>query len=212
MSLFLKLKKRLLLRRYPGIRDLLEEVDLSSPVEEAVFTVFDTETTGLDPKKAELVSIGALKVQNLQIDLSSAFHRFLKPSRLEVSSVEIHGITWEELEKKGEEPRAVVEDFLRYVRGTVLVGFNVEFDRRVVERYSLRYLGIPLPNYRVDVFRIWKSREGQGKDLQGMARELDIPIQGVHSALDDAYITALLFLRLVWRMRKEPLRSLPLVL
>ncbi len=215
MSLILKLKKKLLLKKYSdseNFQRFFKDVDLNVPIREASFTVFDTETTGLDPKRAELVSVGAFKVEDLQIDLSSAFHRFVKPLNLERSSVEIHGITWEELIERGEEPKTVIGDFLEYVSGTILVGFNIEFDRRMIEKYSVRHFGIPLLNYRLDVFRLWKRKGGQERDLQGIAKELDIPTAGIHSALDDAYITALVFLKLVYRMRDESLRSLPLMI
>ncbi|MDQ7082561.1 MAG: 3'-5' exonuclease [Aquificota bacterium] len=68
----------------------------------ATFTVFDTETTGLDPKKSELISIGALKVREMSLKLSSTLHRFILPAELSRSSVEVHGITLEELREKAE--------------------------------------------------------------------------------------------------------------
>ncbi len=215
MNLILKIKKSILLRRFSSkehFRNFFQDVDLETPVYKATFTVFDTETTGVDPRKAELVSVGALKVENLQLELSTAFHRFIRPSNLEKSSVEVHGITEEELKEKGEEPEVVVKDFLEYAKGTVLVGFNVEFDRKMVEKYTLRFFGIPLPNYRLDVFRLWRRRGGHGKNLREIAQELGVPVTGIHFALDDAYTTALIFLKLVYGMRKEPLKSLPLML
>ena len=215
MNLLLKLKKNIFLRKYSkskNFRRFFEDVDLDTPIERATFTVFDTETTGLDLKRAELISVGALRIKEFQIDLSSAFQRFVKPSKLERSSVEIHGITWDELDKNGEKPEKVVGDFLDYAKGSILVGFNVEFDRKIIEKYTFEHFGIPLPNYRLDVFHLWKKKGGHGKDLKSIAEELHIPSVGVHSALDDAYITALIFLKLVYRMKAEPLRSLPLML
>ncbi len=215
MRLLLEIKKRVLVRRFSSRESFgkfFRDLDLNTPVREATFVVFDTETTGLDPKRAELVSIGALKIRNLRIELASAFHRFVKPSSLDRNSVEIHGITWEDLESKGEEPERVMESFLEYIKGAVLVGFNVEFDRRMVEKYTLGFFGIPLLNYRLEVFQLWRKRGGQETDLRGIAEELEIPVAGLHSAIDDAYITSLIFLKLVHRMKDEPLKVLPLML
>ncbi len=215
MKAFLNLKKRLLIRRYskePAFKRFFSDVNLSTPIKEVTFVVFDTETTGTDPGRAELVSIGALKVRSMEIDLSTAFHRFVKPSSLTRTSVEIHGITLEELSRKGEDELRVVEDFLDYIRGSVLVGFNVRFDVKMIEKVSLRHFRIPILNYRVDVFHLWRRSGKEGKSLKEIAYDLDVPTAGIHSALDDAYITALVFLKLTYRMRDEPLSVLPLML
>jgi DNA polymerase-3 subunit epsilon len=215
MSFFLRLKKKFLLHKYggdPNFKRFFADIDLSRPIEETTFTVFDTETTGLDPKSAELVSVGALRVRKMTLDLSEAFHSFTKPQELTKSSVEIHGITRSELEKRAQPIERVIESFLLYTKGTVLVGFNVEFDRRMVEKYTLKFFGLPLLNYRLDVFHLWKKRGGEGKSLKEIGEELNLPVAGTHSALDDAYITALIFLKLVYRMKGEPIGSLPLML
>jgi len=215
MNLLLQIKRKLLLRRYGDselIRGLLEGIDLRTPIEEANFTVFDTETTGLDVKSSEIVSIGALRIEGMSLRLSTAFHRFIRPENLRRESVEIHGITLEDLERKGETAQKVIEDFLDYVKGSLLVGFNVEFDRRMVSRYTLRLFGVPFITYRVDVFHLWKRRGGQEKSLREIAEDMGIPTEGAHSALDDAYITALVFLKLVSNMREDPLSRLPILL
>jgi len=215
MNLLLRIKRKLLLRKYGDselIRDLLEGIDLRTPIEEARFTIFDTETTGLDVRSSEIVSIGALRIENLSLKLSTAFHRFIKPENLRRESVEIHGITLEELEDKGEDARKVIEDFLDYIRGSLLVGFNVEFDRKMVSKYTLKFFGVPFVTYRVDLFHLWKRRGGQEKSLREIAEDMGIPTEGIHSALDDAYITALVFLKLISNMKGDPLSRLPILL
>ena len=215
MSFYIKIKKRLLERRYRDrevFLELLNAVDLSTPVEKASFIVFDTETTGLHPKRDELISLGALRIENLTLDLSSSFHEFLLPKRLNPESVEVHGITMEELRQKAKRLEDVLEDFLNYARGSVLVGFNVEFDAKVLDRYVRTVFAFPLPFYRLDVFRMWTRTGREGKSLKEIAQELEIPTAALHSALDDAYITALLFLKLAHRLREEPVGRLPLML
>ncbi len=215
MNLLLKLRKKLLIKRFhskPAFARFWQDIDLSQSIQETPFVVFDTETTGLDPKKAELVSIGALKILNLSIFLRYSFHQLVRPQKLTHASVEIHGITEQELREKGKPPQEVIETFLDFIKGCVLVGFNVEFDRKILEKYTRSFLDIPIPAYRLDVFSLWKRQGGEGKSLEEIAKELGIPTVGVHSALDDAYITALIFLKLVCRSKAQPVGSLPLML
>jgi len=81
MKPLLLLKKALLLRKAkksPYFEEFYEETDLNKKVEETTFVVFDCEATDLNPKKAFLLSLGALKVEELKLDLSHSFYRFLK--------------------------------------------------------------------------------------------------------------------------------------
>ena len=215
MSLLYNLRKSILVKRYSSketFRKFYEEVDTSRKVKETTFTVLDTETTSPDIKRARLLSVGALKIENMSVELSTAFHRFVLQEGIEKESVEVHGITEEDLLSKGEPVEAVLEDLLEYAKGTVIVGFNVEFDKKVIERDLKRLFGVPLPMPRLDLLNLLKRTDVAGKTLEGIAKELDIPIGATHSALDDAYTTALLFLRLAHPFRESPLFSLPLMI
>ncbi len=214
MNPLLSIRKKLILRRFknsPAFGRYFKEVNLKQRVKETTFVVFDTETSGLNPKEAILLSVGALKVSNLSIDLSSEFHRFIKPDgEVKASSIEVHGIRPTELSRKGEEAEQVLRDFLEYISGSVLVGFYTRFDVRVVSRYTLKHFGIPLLNYHLDVFELYRRRYSREASLDEVARELNIPSTARHSALDDSYITALAFLKLVYRDGDSELTNLPL--
>ncbi len=215
MNLILNLKKKMLIKRYsqnPYFVRFWEEVDLSKPIKECTFVVFDTETTGLNVRKAELVSLGAVKVVDMSIHISEHIHEFVRPNKLTPQSVEVHGITMEDLKAKEKCPVEVLERFLSFSKGAFLVGFNIEFDRRILEKYTRELFGIPLPNFRLDVFHLWKKPGREGKTLKEIASELEIPVTGLHSSLEDAYITALVFLKLVYTRKEEPVGSLPLML
>ncbi|DAB30632.1 MAG TPA: DNA polymerase III subunit epsilon, partial [Sulfurimonas sp. UBA12504] len=57
------------------------------------YIVFDTETTGLDPKKDEILSIGAVKIKDNKILKSQTFEVFLQNSKeISSKSIKIHGI------------------------------------------------------------------------------------------------------------------------
>ncbi|GAB6066325.1 3'-5' exonuclease [Aquifex pyrophilus] len=211
MRLLNFLKKKLLLKRAknsPYFKDFYENVDLNKKVYETTFVVFDCEATDLNVKKAELLSIGALKVINLSLDISTLFYELVKTN--EIKAAEIHGITREDIEKMGKEPKEVIKDFLTYIKGCVLVGFYVKYDAALVEKYSRLYFNYPLINYKLDVLSLYTRGYYGGKSLDDIAREYGIELKGRHNALDDAYITALLFLKLIYPYRNERLKDLPL--
>ena len=56
-------------------RTFFKDFDQTRPLSEYNFVVFDTELTGLNRKKDEIISIGAVKIKDLQIDLGQTFHR-----------------------------------------------------------------------------------------------------------------------------------------
>lgn len=57
------------------------------------YVVFDTETTGLNPKKDEILSIGAVKIKGNKILTSQTFEVYIKNSKeISSKSIEIHGI------------------------------------------------------------------------------------------------------------------------
>ncbi len=186
---------------------------LDSPIESVRFTVLDTETTGLNARRDTLVSVGAVKVlEGLSLDLSTSFHRFVRVGNIRREAIEVHGITPEEISRFGDSPEKVIGDLMEYITGTVVVGFNVEFDRKFLERHITRIYHIPFPFYRLDVLSLWRRMGGQVASLEEVAKALGVPVTGVHSAIDDAYITALIFLKLIAPIRREPLKVLPLVI
>ena len=57
------------------------------------YIVFDTETTGLNPKKDDILSIGAVKIKNNKILTSQTFEVFIKNTKeISTKSIEIHQI------------------------------------------------------------------------------------------------------------------------
>src|SRR5690606_21261220 len=66
---------------------------------ELTFTVFDTETTGLNPSQGdEIIQIGATRVLNGKLLRSESFEQLVDPQRpLAPESAKIHGITSEML-------------------------------------------------------------------------------------------------------------------
>ena len=83
------------LARFWNKRGLKDDAyaSLFEPYEGDELVVFDTETTGLNPKSDEILSIGAVKIGGGKIRTSQSFEIFLKPSgAISAESIKIHHI------------------------------------------------------------------------------------------------------------------------
>ncbi|MEA2073964.1 MAG: 3'-5' exonuclease [Campylobacterota bacterium] len=167
------------------------------------YVVFDTETTGLNPKEDEILSIGAVKIKGNKILTSQTFEVYIKNLKeISSKSIEIHGIRPCDLENARSADEAVKE-FLNFIQGRVLVGYYLEFDIAMINKYIVPILGIKLPNKAVEISEIYYDSQiatiPQGHiDLRfdTMLKKFDIPNMGVHNAVNDAVMSAMIFLKL----------------
>ena len=92
-------------------------------IDNARFVVLDCETTGLDPRRDRIITIGAVTVQHDEIHLDDSFEVMLELD-YNRASVTVHGITRDETIGAMKEPDALVE-FLQYLGGGVIVGHHI---------------------------------------------------------------------------------------
>ena len=171
------------------------------PSDEVV--VFDTETTGLNPKKDEILSIGAVIVKENKILTSQKFELFVKPTRdINEESIKIHQIRNIDLQNGLESKEAILQ-FLQFIGSRPLVGYYIEFDTKMVNKYVKALLGISLPNEQIEVSGIYHDKKikliPDGTiDLRFdvMMKDLGLPIFGKHDALNDAVMTAMMYIKL----------------
>jgi DNA polymerase-3 subunit epsilon len=166
--------------------------------------VFDTETTGLNPKKDEIISIGAVKIRDNRILLSQKFEIYLKTDKSAgEDSIKIHRIRNCDIEN-GADIDSGIEQFLQFIGGSTLVGYYLQFDVSMVNRYLKPKLGIKLPNRQIEVSALYFDKKieliPQGNvDLRfdSIMRDLNIPFFGKHNSLNDAVMTAMIYLKLI---------------
>ena len=116
---------------------------LDAPITEE-FVACDCETTGLDPKKAEIVSIGAVKIIGNKIVTSERFDLFVKPSKnMSEESIKIHHIRNCDVEN-GVDIEVAIESFARFIGTRTLVGYYLEFDVAMIDKYLSKFAGIKL--------------------------------------------------------------------
>lgn len=167
------------------------------------YVVIDTETTGLDIKEDEILSIGAVKIKDNKILTSQTFEVFLKNSKeISSSSIKIHRIRPFDLKDAKTTEEGIVE-FLNFVGSRPLVGYYLEFDVSMINRYTKEMLGITLPNRMIEVSEIYFDKSisliPQGNiDLRfdTILKDCNIPNMGVHNAVNDAIMTAMIYLKL----------------
>lgn len=172
------------------------------PVDEE-FVCFDCETTGLNPLEDDIISIGAVIIKNNTIVSSKKFVRFVKPeTKLQVEAIKVHHIRECDLLEAGNID-TVIEEFLEFIGSRKLVGYYLEFDIAMINKYLKPKLGIKLPNKAYEVSAIyhdWKIEAIPQSNIDlrfdTILKELKIPPLGKHDAYNDAIMTAMMFLKL----------------
>lgn len=185
------------------------EEKLPEKISEVRFVVFDTETTGFDFKEDRILSIGALRIENNSIEINDNFEVFIKQEKFNPDSVKIHGIIQNEKFEKITELEAL-KKFLNYIQNSVLVAHHAGFDRKMVNRALARH-GLPkLKNKVLDTAVLYKKTRiatnlidrDKIYSLDEIAEAYNIDLIDRHTASGDAYITALIFMKLLSRLNK----------
>ena len=166
--------------------------------------VYDCETTGLNPKKDEIISIGAVKIKGNKILTNEAMHIFVKQKKqISHESIAIHQIRHCDL-KDAVEIEEAIEKFLYYIGNRKLVGYYLEFDVAMVNKYTKPMFGITLPNEQEEISAIYYDKKiatiPQGNiDLRFdmILKDLSLPTLQMHDALNDAVMTAMMYLKLM---------------
>jgi DNA polymerase-3 subunit epsilon len=211
-------------KRHPLINENIryfKELDQSRPIEEYDFVVFDTELTGLDERRDEIVSIGAVRIRNLRIVAGDTFHVHVKPAQpLPKDSTLVHRITPQDL-VNAPLLDEVLPRFVEYCDKALLVGYYTALDTAFLNRFAKRILGATMRNPCIDTLRLARvhlelcglprrHRPGEviSYSLAGLSELYNLPAFVPHDALQDALQTAYLFLFLVKKLQAGGYRTL----
>ncbi len=166
------------------------------------FVALDLETTGLDPKKDVILSIGFIKLHGMLIDLSSAQHHLLCPNReIPERSAVIHCIT-DDQAAEGKHIEDVLPQLLQQLSGRVMIAHYARVEMKFLDRACRQLYGGPFLIPVVDTQRIAKRalerriQEIRFHDLRlaECRRRHGLPHYRMHNALSDALAAAELFL------------------
>ena len=195
--------------------DLFKQTEASHALDdrlltELTFTVFDTETTGLNPSEGdEIIQIGATRIVNGKLLRSESFDQLVDPLReLPEASTKIHGITPEML--IGQPPMAkVLPAFQAFAEDTVLVAHNAAFDMRFLQlkedSTGIRFSQPVLDTLLLSAV-IHPAQESHR--LEAICERMGVNIMGRHTAMGDAIVTGEVFLRMIPLLAEMGIRTL----
>lgn len=187
-----------------------------APIDQVRFCVLDCETTGLDPQRHRIVSIGAVGVVEEQIDLSDTLEVMLRV-RFNTAATLVHGITRSETRDALDEPEAL-ERLLDYLRDGVIVGHHISHDLRMIDAALARYSDAQLANAHLDTGVLMQRLLARGgfrstavlddASLDALCRFFEILPHDRHTAPGDAFLTAGILIRQLRAARRSGLSKL----
>ena len=188
---------------------------LPENIHENIFVVLDTETTGFSLTRDRMLCIGALKLLNNTIVAKESFEVYIQQEHYDSESAEIHGILKKSKKNTISELEAL-KQFLVYVKSYILVGHHVMFDVNMINA-ALKRNGLPkLKNKTLDTESLYIrtlliSSVVQKKErysLDDLAKKFSISRKDRHTALGDAFITAIAFLRTIEKLKPQKIKDL----
>lgn len=176
---------------------------LFEPCDGPEWVAIDLETTGLDPRRDQILSIAALPCSGRRIHLGARFDVLIDSRSPRIpAQIRHHRLRPVDLEH-GMPLDAALPALLALIGNRPLVGYCVDFDIAMLDRAVRPRYGFGLPNRRIDVQReyaAWlRRRDPQAEpDLrfEAIAAALGVDVAQRHRAFDDALAAALMHLRL----------------
>ena len=171
------------------------------------FVSFDCETTSLNVKEGEIISIGAVKIRGNIVLTSESFYIVVKPEgKMTATNVTIHGLRPKDV-SNGVPINEALEQFLEFIGGRPLVGYYLEYDVAMINKYLKPMLGIKLPHKQIEVSKLYYDQEYRKNPHDGyvdlrmasIIKNLNFPDLPRHDALNDSINVALMYLTLKGR-------------
>ncbi len=164
-------------------------------IDDTEFVVFDIETTGLHNRTCKIIEIGAVKVKNGQI--IDEFSEFINPN--ESLSEEIVRLTKidDKMLQNAKPIDSVLQDFLTFIEGTVLVAHNASFDVGFINKNSIDIKGVGIENTFIDTVSLARMMTPDLKNhkLDTVAQFYKVTLNNHHRAIYDAKCTAEIFIK-----------------
>lgn len=179
-------------------------MDILQEWERKPLVFFDVETTGLSPSAGDAIcEIGALKIT--PDNSREEFSCLINPGRPIPREVSLIHAIYDEDVKDAPFFRNVADEFVQFLSGTVVCGYNVRFDLGFLnaEFEKIHYPRCDHP--ALDVLSMARRLlPGLPRyKLSSVAETLEIEIQRLHRALDDARLTAEVFFTLRRRAQQN---------
>ncbi|MDQ6434169.1 DNA polymerase III subunit epsilon [Mesorhizobium sp. LHD-90] len=163
--------------------------------------IFDTETTGLDPREDRVIEIGGIELDN-RFPTGRTFHEYINAQGRPVhpDALAVHGISDADLAGKPTFPE-IAEKFQAFVDGARLVAHNAGFDMGFINAEFAR-LGMPPigPERVTDTLALARRKHPMGPNsLDALCRRygIDNSRRTKHGALLDSELLAEVYIELI---------------
>ena len=169
----------------------------------------DCETTGLNTRTDEIISVGAVKIRGQRIMSSERLEFLVRPEKgVSAESIRVHRLRVQDVQGGLPAPEAM-RRLLHFIGARPLVGYYLEFDVAMLNRAVKPLIGIGLPQPKIEVsalYHDYKFRQLPPSHQQGnvdidlrfatIMADLGLPVRDAHDALNDAMMAALAFIKL----------------
>jgi len=198
-------RKQALAQSAPGpLTDYLQTpfADKNSDCREIEIVAIDLETTGLDPRKDDILSIGMVNIDHFGVKLSTAWHSVVRIERdIPGESAVIHQIT-DDQAAAGAPIEQLLPEVLRRLAGRPMLVHYSPIEQNFLSAACQRLYGAPFVVQIIDTLeigqRVFERRNHliQAGDLRlfNLRPRYNLPQYKAHNALSDALATAELFL------------------
>ncbi len=220
----LEARRKRLLRKAPegALKDFLSVPfpDKAGLIDSASILAVDFETTGLDPAREQILSVGFICLENNEILLSSAYHQVIcAQGELKEENVVIHQIT-DSAKSRGASLEEVTSDLLAALAGKAMLVHFAHIEKNFLEQACKQLYGMAPVFPIIDTLVIAKKRlDKRGLPYDPSELRLsklrdwhNLPHHYAHNALNDALATAELLMAEVELMSFEESPPLKYVL
>jgi DNA polymerase III subunit epsilon len=208
MNLFQKIKTIL---SYPwNTSAKSSDEDVLGEINATRFVVLDTETTGFDYTNDRILCIGAIVMQNNKISIQDSIEIYIEQEHYNKATAQIHGILKDFVLDRSKELDAL-QQFLAFLGDSIIIAHHTKFDITMINK-ALERNGLPeLKNRTLDTAILYKKtllvspllERKEHYTLDDLADKFDISKKDRHTAMGDAYITAIAFLKILKKLREK---------
>ncbi len=176
----------------------------STPYDKAELVCLDIETTSLDAKTTDMLSIGWVLIRNGMVDLSTAKSYIVRTQNGVGDSATVHGLT-DTIVSKGQVQSLVLGKVIEVLTGRCLVVHHAGLDKDLLDRLCVEQYGEKLLVPVVDTLAIEHRRQTRRHHvnaqrslrLADLRTAYNLPWYSAHNCLIDAIATAELLIAMV---------------
>lgn len=203
-------KIKTLLFELLGKSDTSLDDEIQGDIDSTRFVVLDTETTGFDYENDRILCIGAIVLQNYRIPIQESLEIYIQQEHYNKATAQIHGILKASVLDRPNELEAL-QQLVQFLGDSIIVAHHTFFDISMINK-ALERNGLPkLANKTLDTATLYKKTllnspllvRKENYSLDDLADKFDISKKDRHTAMGDAYITAIAFLKILNKLKEK---------